>query len=104
MAGAASMAGAYVHTLAGAAGVAGAAGAWVIRTHLDSHLLVNLSQIIALTLVYCKQMTLRNKLIIQRTENTSVVYLFDLKSEHRNDGVRKYKTEMQENNHETETT
>jgi len=26
------MAGAYVHTLAGAAGVAGAAGAWFIRT------------------------------------------------------------------------
>jgi len=49
-------------------------------------------------------MTLRNKLIIQRTENTSVVYIFDLKSEHRNDGVRKYKTEMQQNNHETETT
>jgi len=30
------MAGAYVHTLAGAAGVAGAAGAWFIRTPLHS--------------------------------------------------------------------
>ena len=29
------MAGAYVHTLAGAAGVAGAAGAWFIRTPTD---------------------------------------------------------------------